>query len=401
MGSQMRGQFYTLIAILIVVPATIFITHYVSFNSRGSYNYERIVADQAHQVGVSVEKDFERALVTSGKRGLIGISDGIIMKGDPINDSYETLKEMMENGSYLGNDSLIMFNNTINEWLSRISSIPTNFEINVNYSDLTVDNYDGFNLVFSSLLNYSVGDPLGIVDIERNDVRKEVKVSLIGMEDPLFPLKTNGLVTRTIKKTPYPYHAKRILTGGVNTMGRCSGEVTFDKSECDSGKILVAENVTGVTLSCYEGIVIEDSVDLSGSVSCFNTGNGSSVDIVNSSLTAVPYMRIFLDNETGSVWHLPIEDEIDKGYYFREDGPVYMERFEGSLSPSGNSVDTFINGRELESYGIPVKQNQISLSYLYFSDKDYNGEWVRGLPSWFKLNQTIADRYNLGELFEG
>ncbi len=401
MGNQMRGQFYTLIAILIVVPATIFITHYVSFNSRGGYNYERIVADQAHQVGVSVEKDFERALVTSGKRGLIGIGDSIILTGNPINDSYATLKEMMENGSYGGNASLIMVNNTVNEWLSRISAVPTNFDIHVNYSNLTIDNYDGFNLMFSSLLNYSVGDPLGIIGIERNGITKNVNVSLIGMEDPLFPLNTNGLVTRTIEKSPYPYHAKRILTGGMNTAGSCSGEVTFDKGECDSGKILVAANITGVTFSCYEGIVLGDSADLSGSISCFNTGNGSSVSIINDSLTSVPYMRIFLDNETGSVWHLPIEDEIDKGYYFSEDGPAYMERFEGSLDSSGNSIDTFINGRELESYGIPVKQNQVSLSYLYFSDKDYSGDGVRGLPAWFKLNRTIAEKYNLGELFEG
>ena len=49
-----KGQFYTIIAILVIIPAMILVTQYVSSERRGGEIYERVVADQAHQVEASV-----------------------------------------------------------------------------------------------------------------------------------------------------------------------------------------------------------------------------------------------------------------------------------------------------------------------------------------------------------
>jgi len=156
-----------------------------------------------------------------------------------------------------------------------------------------------------------------------------------------------------------------------------------------------------VNFGCYMGIIVEESADLGNYTDCYVTGNDSSVDLINAAITETGYNKIYIDNETGSVWHLPIALELENGYYFQGEGPGYLERLEGSLESSENGLESLINAPELESVSIPIKENQVSLDYLYFSQQDYIGYRVRGLPDWFKINQNIASRYNLNELFEG
>ncbi|MBN2042187.1 MAG: hypothetical protein JW754_00110 [Candidatus Aenigmarchaeota archaeon] len=399
MNSGRRGQFYSVIAILIIIPITIFVTQYLLSQTRGPEIFERVISDQVHQAERNIEKDFERALVTSGKRAIIGLSDKIILNGSDYNDSAMSLMEMMDNGTLYGNESMIMVNNTISNWTTKILSIPVNFIVSMNHSNLSVVNYDGFHIRASVNFNISVSDNNGIAKMERVNVYNYADISLESMEDPLFPLNTNGLITRSIKMSPYDYRAKKIVTGTFSE-GYCSGEVTFDKMDCNS-KILVADNASGVSFGCFDGMVIGDSVNLSGSINCFVSGNSSALEMINSTISSTGYGDIYIDNKTVSAWHLPLRDELDEGYYIEGNGPDYLKRLEGDLSPSQNSLETFINARDLETYSIPIKENQVSLCYLYFSEQDYIGYTVRGLQSWFKINQTMATKYGLTELYEG
>jgi len=397
----MRGQFYSLTAILIAIPIMLFVSFYMLSQARGPDIYERIVSDQIHQLESSLGRDFGKALVTSCKRSLIAAGDKVILNGTPLDNSVLRLKELMDNGTLYGEEVILMFNNTLGNWTDRIYNIPINFRVNLGYSSLDVSSYDYRNVKASAKFNISVADVLNIANIEKVNVNYEMQVSIKDMEDPLFPLKTNGVLTRVIRFSPFGYRAKKIVIGSSNSKGSCSGDITFEKSECNTAKILVTYNITGVNFGCYGGVIIEDSVDLSNDTNCYVTGNGSSVVLTNTTITETGYQRVYIDNETKSVWHLPIEFELENGYYFQGEGPNYLKRLEGSLESSQNGLESLINAPELESVGIPIKENQVSLDYLYFSEQDYIGYRVRGLPEWFKINQSIANRYNLNELFEG
>lgn len=397
----MKAQFYSITAILIAIPIILFASFYMLSQTRGPDIYERIVSDQVHQLENSLEKDFEKALVTSCKRSLIAAGDRVILNGTPLDDSVPRLKELMENGTLYGKEAVLMFNNTLGNWTKRILDVPTNFQISLEYSNLDIEVHNYCNIRVSANLNVSVTDSLNIAGIKKKNIDYETLIPLTDMEDPIFPLKTNGVLTRTIRISPFSYRARKIVKGSSNSKGSCSGNVTFEKAECDNTKILVAQNTTGVNFGCYKGVVVEESVDLSNDTNCYVTGNGSSINLVNSTITGTGYQRVYLDNQTKSVWHLPIELELDKGYYFQGEGPDYLKRLEGSLQGSQNGLESLINAPELESLSIPIKEDQVSLDYLYFSDQDYIGYEVRGLPAWFRINQSIADRYSLNELFEG
>lgn len=396
----MRAQFYSVIAVLLVLPIVLFITQYVHIQSTESGIYENIVADQMHQVKRSVERDFQKAIVTSGKRALLAGDDYVVMSSNPLEDAVAAIEELMETGTIEGNESMLMVNNTVSNWTSKISAIETNFLTGISFSGLSVSTYDSFRIKASGLLNISVTDPLGTAEIKRTNVEYEQLIPVEGAEDPLFTLMTNGALTRSVSVSPHPYRAKRIVSGGVNSSGSCSGEVTFSKGDCDS-KILVAENLSGVIASCFSGLVIEESANLSGSSECFVTGNSSAVESVSEAVSFSGYGRIYIDDETRSAWHLPIRDEIDNGYYFPGEGPDFLKRLEGDLSGSSGGMETFVNLPAFQSYGLPIDEDSVSVAYKYFGDEEYNGHPIRGLQTWFRLDKNFSERYGLAGLCEG
>lgn len=396
----MRGQFYSILAIFITIPIVIFVSYYV-FSQGGEIGvYENIVADQVHQVEKSVEKDFGKAIVTSGKRALIAGDDYVVMNGEALSNAIAGIKELMENGTIEDNESLLMVNNTLGNWTQKILNVPVNFQVNLSFAGLEISSNDSFHIKASANLNVSVADELGIGRIDKKDMYYETMIPVAGAEDPIFTLKTNGVLTRSIKISKYPYRGKKIVIGGTNSSGSCSEVVTFNKSECDS-KILVAENTSGVNFACFSGFVIEDSVNLSTNSDCYVTGNASSVEMVSQAISETGYEKVYIDSDTKSVWHLPIRDDIDNRYYFSGNGPNFLKRLEGDLNSSSVGMETFVNLPELQSYGLPIKEDVISVAYIYFGEQEYIGYPVRGLQSWFRVNQTFSDKYGLTELCDG
>jgi hypothetical protein len=396
----MRGQFYSAIAIMIAVPIVVFVSLYVTMQGSENGVYKIIVSDQIHQVEKSVESDFGKAVVTSGKRAMIAGDDYVVMNGRAMTDAVTGMKELMQNGTIEGNESMLMFNNTISNWTSKILAVPSNFDINISFWGLNVSSYGSFQIKASARINVSVADELGIARIYKKGQYYESLINIEGAEDPVFTLGTNGAITRTIKISPYPYRARKLVMGSLNSTGNCSGNVTLDRNDCSS-KILVADNVTGVTLSCFSGFIIEDSVNLSSSSDCYVTGNNSAVEAVTQAVAETDYQNVYIDEKTKAVWHLPIREEIDNKFYFAGNGPVFIKRLEGDLNQTSDGLETFVNLPELENNQIPIKQNSISVDYIYFGDQDYNGYPVRGLQGWFRLNKTFTDRYNLTELCNG
>ncbi len=396
----MKGQFYSVLAIVMIIPIVMFISYYVIYYGGETGIYKNVVADQMHQVEKSMENDFGKAMVTSGKRALIAGDDYVVMNGEPVEDAVNAIRELMVNGTIGGNESLLMVNNTLSNWTHKILSVPVNFRVNLSFSGLEISPHDSFHIKASAMLNVSVSDELGIGRIERKNILYEALIPVEGAEDPLFTLKTNGVLTRSVRISPYPYRARKLVVGGANSSGNCSGEVTFNKSECSS-KILVTENTSGVNFACFSGVVIEESANLSGISGCYITGNGSAVERISQAISDTGYRKVYIDEMTKAVWHLPIREEIDNGYYFQGNGPDFLKRLEGDLNSSGNGMETFVNLPELQAYGIPIKENVVSVAYIYFRDQDYIGYPVRGLQTWFRINRTFAERYGLLELCEG
>jgi hypothetical protein len=395
----MDGQVYSLIAILIAIPLILFVTFYLSGEQHMDYAaIDKVVADQMHEVERSIEKDFVQAMSISGKRAFLAASNDVIREGRKLDDANARLLELLTNGSLYGNYTYVMENNTINDWMDKITDMDLGFGIGLNYSNLTLQGYDAFNILLSVNLKINVTDELNASRIDRS-LPKESLISIEQVEDPIFALNTFGFISRPIKEYPYPYHAIEIVSGTSD--GTCRGNVTFDPMDPDaSEKILVTEDAFGA--SGFLGIVAETS--FIPSASCYVVNAFDAVNKTKAITEWSGYPALFIDNETSAVWSLPVYEIPYEGYYtsFESDtGPDIFERLEGSLtSSSENGMETFINVERFQLVGLPVKTEQVSVEYLYFSYQSINGVPARGMPPWFRIDFTRAAKYNLTDLME-
>ena len=395
-----KGQVYSLIAILLSVPVMLFIAFYITESQNIRYSsLEKVLADQLHGVEMSIEKDYEQAMSISGKRAFLAASDFAIRNGTSLDDSSVRMEELMTSGSLYGSPVMIMHNNTIPEWISKILAMDLGFNINLSYSNPVISDADGVSAILTTTLEIDVSDTLGIGRISKT-IDKEAVISLVSIEDPTFPLNTLGFVSRSFRAYPYSYHAMKMASGAG--YGSCQGEITLDSGYSGSDKgerILVTNDATGV--SGFLGVVGEGSGV--PAVTCHLVGTGAgTVDFVNSTILGSGYTIVNIDNQSGGLWSLPVREAYEEGYYLHfpsGGGPGIMKRLEGDLTwTDENGLETFVNAEELQGSGVTVKPTQVSIAYLYFSSDTINGQSVRGMPSAFKINAGNAARYNLTEL---
>ncbi|MFH1364771.1 MAG: hypothetical protein ABIH52_03900 [Candidatus Aenigmatarchaeota archaeon] len=399
----MRGQIYSFIVILIMVPLFIFILTYISALQQADVDiFEQIVADQIHQTETIISDDFDRALQITSKRALLSLINHVLSNGSYIQGTEDLMTELVTNGSYKNSSDVLMYNNTVADWKNKILNVSSGFNKYINYSNLTISNYNGLNLKAS--INYMVGitDRLNKSRIEKN-ITKDILFSVEGFEDPLFSINTTsagGSVVRNIKAHPYPYYAEKLVTGTIR-YGNCTGNVTFDKADTGTDNILVTTNATNV--SGVFGGIIGELDDLPVLATCYVVGATDAISLINNNLTPINYMEVYLDEFTG-VWSLPIKEALEKGYYttFTNSGPNILERIEGSFAPSTDGLETFVNVPELLAVGYPDKPEEISVAYLHLDDQtDQACLQFRGLgiyQSWFRLDVAHSNKYNLAEL---
>jgi len=399
-----KGQMYSLIAIIIVIPMIMFFSYTLLSSQESKADiYKGIVAEQVTLVADSMDSDFRKAMEISGKRALIAAVNWEILKGENLTDSVSNLTILIEYGTINGTENLIMENNTLINWSTKISNVQTNFNTNVTYGNLQIS-AKNFSLILTAETNISVIDDIMEMSMIKNGIKESVNISILEVDDPLFTLNTYGLIHRTIQKYPYDYKALKIMKGGSNSSGACTGNVTTNQAASPIGKILLVSNsstVSDFTLQGFEGVIAEVSRNLSlAGVSCYSTGNDSAVYLVNSTLENISYKKAYIDNETKAVWHLPFRDAVENGYYFEGSGPNITNRMENRTNTSIAGIESIVNIQELFIEGITIRDNQVSVDYLYFENENYIGYAVRGFPSWLRLNCAKATEYEVKELLE-
>lgn len=399
MSRMKKAQAYSIFALVITIPLMLYITYYITATQTTKFGTsEKTLSDQLHEVEDNIEKDFAKAIEISGKRALLAATDHIITSGVYLDDSIMRLRELMENGTIYGNATIVMDGNSLLDWQNKILNVTTVFEISMEYYNFTIHHHDGFNLKMGVNLKINVSDVLGTAKISR-DVRDETLVSVVDIEDPIFPLNTNGFIIRVIEASPYPYTALGVASSSIGN-GDCSGEVTFNSSTPNSSLILVTNDAAGIT--GFRGIVAEASSEPI-TIGCYRVGITGAVNLINTTINQSGYNRLYLDNETNAVWSLPINSILDNGYYINfsgSSGPRLLDRMEGNIDAGTNGFETFINVPDLISAGLSFKQDQVSVAYRYFNTTDITGCPVRGTPDWFRINAEHASKYNITDLME-
>ncbi|MFH0835177.1 MAG: hypothetical protein V1881_02445 [Candidatus Micrarchaeota archaeon] len=195
-----RGIFYSLMALALLMPIAAFALYSAMHTQdEGAAVVTNVVGRETSNFAESVELDFPRALSIAGRSSLTAGVNHVVSSGDAADDAQLRLCELAWNATYYGEPSTLMSNNSVSDWTSRLQTKGLAYGLNVSaiVTNVSVSPYDAFHVIFSANMSLRARSDAYSLNLTRTLYAQAI-VSVEGVEDPLYPLMTNGLVDRVI-----------------------------------------------------------------------------------------------------------------------------------------------------------------------------------------------------------
>jgi hypothetical protein len=197
----MKGQFYSVMIALFVIPLLALIIFYSQTTTPQNID-TNIRADELQYFSESIGEDLIRFLQINGKRALIAAVNMTITNGKGLDDAPGRLVEMIKNGTLNGTQPFADQKN-LTTWEKNITDIALNsgFLIEFKNETINVTQNDSFSILFSATVYVNISDATAGMGIFKN-MSVASAISIDRMIDPLYSIKTNGTVFKTIKISP-------------------------------------------------------------------------------------------------------------------------------------------------------------------------------------------------------
>jgi len=402
----MKGIFYSLMIALFLIS---FLALIIFYSQSQTQNIDiNIRANELEYFSKSVEKDLTRFLEIHGKRALISAVSKIVVNGTGLDNAQIRLAELITNGTLYNEPAPLVDTSNLQTWKINISNIASNMGFNVEFKniEINVTQNDSFNVLFNIKLNVNISDETVSMGILKN-VTTSALVSIEGIEDPLYPLKTYGRVVRFIKVSNVSKNTKPLVTGqnssGIGVSGEAFVKLDFQAFDVNSSKILVTNTIASKEsiASGFAGVVSETDITIPQGFSkpIISGANGATGIIKNNT-------RVYVDITTKKVWGLSnLTSDIKNGYYHSSnEGASFLDRLEGNLTLSPKyqyGLESFIYLPDLTNANLQVNSQLSVLDHRYW--KNIAGSSIRNgnydlVYTWFKIDSQYATLYGINEL---
>ncbi len=205
---QRKGFMYTVLAFIVVVGiislARIEVAKEISdplmMESRLLY-LNNFVSD--------FESDIDNAIEIIGYRAVLGIVQNIVSSGNYIDNFSFRFSEAFLNGTIRGQPQAVLEDNTFYDFILKIKAKAEPEMVRLNFSVRNVsvsqdDSTGPWFLRVNVTYHYFLYDEISKASFNRT-VDTTSRVSIFGMEDPVFLLNSYGKVARSFRKSPFSY----------------------------------------------------------------------------------------------------------------------------------------------------------------------------------------------------
>lgn len=364
-----------------------------------SYRRERIYIEMRiknmNNMYDSLIRDAGSTLDTSLRRAMSAAFSNVSSPpGIGLPKANETLKELVWDGTLDGVAEDLMENATFPYWIGKIEQVGVlkGFYINITLYTLEIKPYDSFNLLAEAKMDVNITDMQGVAALNRSTLVRKL-VSIEGLEDPLYPLNTEGSMTNTIEMSPYIGNYTQLIFTGSDGGNGYVYETTTNDTANRVGKILVVDNY----ISAYDnarGIISENPINpvLTPISSPYVVKTGA-LNLISEGVS------VLLDGDNSTVWYIDnFKEHVENSYYQPSDeGPSYLDRLEGETGIQSKYSSQTNNNIGLESF---IDKREISektnIDYLYFSSEP-DGNKVKGVSTtsnWFRIDDINGRQQN-------
>lgn len=197
-----KGIFYTTaaIALTIVVIAT-----YSSFSTNRLSDKMDVVQNRIETVNFfikDVERDIGKGVTIATFRTLLSFNQFIATNGTFIDDIDERFRESFLNGTINKQQLSLMKDSTFTDWANKISAEADKVDINFNFTikDVQINHTDPWTVAVGLNISLDIRDKRNTSHWVRDRYLVN-SLSIIGFEDPLYIVKSNGRVTNLVIKS--------------------------------------------------------------------------------------------------------------------------------------------------------------------------------------------------------
>ena len=200
-----KKGFFTLLSVIILGYFLLSISIPTDYKEVDRMNVIKLRVTTMNNFLKSVERDIERSLYISGFRAIIGANEYVVNNGRFLTNPQTAIDELMMQGTLFGNSSLLMENQTMPFWLSKIDNNAKDLGLSLNIvsSSIEVAQSSPFSIKVTG--NFLIN----LTDTAKKaagfQIQKEIsaEVRIEDFEDPLYVVKTNGKIRRTIAPTEF------------------------------------------------------------------------------------------------------------------------------------------------------------------------------------------------------
>ena len=149
-----------------------------------------------------LERDIERGTYIAGFRSLLGLQQYITSTGRYINNTPETLQEILVYGTINGSYVSVMNETQLTVWIERIKHEAAKIAVDLEYTINDVQAYHTDPWVVGIELNVSlnISDRTGVASWDRDQLIA-TQINITTFEDPIYTVSTYGRVINTIQAT--------------------------------------------------------------------------------------------------------------------------------------------------------------------------------------------------------
>ncbi len=301
-AARRKGIFFTLAIILLLIPLMMLVSFYVTTSkTRIDDETSQLRCDELHYFVEDVKKDLSRAVVIFGRRAAIYSSNYVVMGNSPLqNYSFNcnstacnvncnrtiypdkgaeaAIAELTLCGTMNNTNVSDMVNHTLKEWNDKIeqSGMGKNFNINITLKEIKVVPIDAWDFAIIITNEIDAVDNTGICYYRDISVTTSSNTSIIGLEDPLYTLKTNGAIYKTIYSCDSLLNISQALGNGTSGSANATGSALLYSTGLGSllNLSIYCSNNTADVLNATVLVI-----DAGGSLAC----NQTIKDCVNSS----------------------------------------------------------------------------------------------------------------------
>lgn len=196
-----RGMFFTVIALTLIALFLISYAVYSVVQDREPVN-KRV--DSMNNFIFSLEQDMSRQVYISGYRALAALDGHVTTKGTFLSNSREALKEALLNGTLNSQQINLMEGYRLEDWAPRIESLSNSINLLASYSikNISVSQDDPWSVKIEIIVDMNLSDKSNLASWNKTQ-KISSRIEIIGFEDPLYLMNTNGKITNRINKTVY------------------------------------------------------------------------------------------------------------------------------------------------------------------------------------------------------